>query len=96
MIQNRSITGLVLLNDRSDQCNQLVPELQIILPGSSISRVDWLIGSIALLEFPVVELETVFVEELVGGSETGDDAVFDDGAGSGWTGQFLDLKLSKE
>ena len=45
------------------------------------------------LELALVQLDAVVEQELVGGASTGLDAVFDDGAGSWRTRQFLDLEF---
>ena len=68
----------------------LIDRLRAIPTASRASSAGIVLG----LELALVELKTIVEQELVGGLHAGLDAVLDNGAGSWWTGQLLNLPIT--
>ena len=100
LVENAGVASLVLLDDRDQQSDQLVPELETLNAVRAVID-SWLrplrrrrCGRRLLLglELALVQLDAVVEEELVGGTRARLDAVLDDGAGPRRTRQLLHLQ----
>ena len=50
LVEHRAVAGLVLLDHGGDQGDQLVPELQVVLPGTGLLRVTLAVVAARFLE----------------------------------------------
>ena len=92
LVENRTVTVLVLLDDGGDERDQLVPELEVVEPRSSVLVLLPALASLGLrLELGVVEVVAVAEQEGVGGPQARLHPVPDHGAGSVRGGELLDL-----